>query len=79
MGRKKQNKEKESKEEEEEENDENTIEEEEILKNMENVRQTEIIWETKRKMIDYVQDNDIDLCDYLDMNKLMLFIGDVCF
>lgn len=62
-----------------EENIEKNIEEEKYISKEEDDRQMEIIWNIRNKMLKYVQINCIPLCDYLEMDDLTKFIGNICY
>lgn len=42
--------------------------------NTEFIRQHDIIWQTRIKMIDYCNETAIPLCEYLDQDTMMGFI-----
>ena len=74
MGRKNRNrikKERQVKDESSDNDDDNDYQEKE---NTEFIRQHDIIWQTRIKMIEYCDETAIPLCEYLDQDTMMGFI-----
>lgn len=74
MGRKNRNKIKKERQDKEESSDDGVENHFQDNENNEFIRQYDIIWKTRIKMIEYCNETAIPLCDYLDQDTMMSFI-----